>query len=214
MQLSVGRYRAISVDRGANLDTIDEPLNSRRWLDQQFAELRVLDREADRLRGIEAIVNRTDPGPGGFYDDLGDPTRQPHLVRGPGFARDPASLRSSRVGFGDRPAWPMAWRAHAESLNDAPLQMSYTDLDPHGRYAVRVVYAGDSFRTTIRLVADGSEVHPPISKPDPVRPIEFDIPPEASADGELTLSWSQQPGRGGNGRGCQVAEVWLIKKSR
>jgi hypothetical protein len=25
------------------------------------------------------------------------------------------------------------------------------------------------------------------------------------------LSWYRTPGLGGNGRGCQVAEVWLIK---
>src|SRR5207244_4280917 len=32
MQLSVSRYKAIAVDRGANLDTIDRPLNDRVWL--------------------------------------------------------------------------------------------------------------------------------------------------------------------------------------
>ena len=35
MQLSVERYKAISVGRGANLDTIDVPLNNRRWLKQR-----------------------------------------------------------------------------------------------------------------------------------------------------------------------------------
>src|SRR5262249_55116099 len=40
MQLSVDRYKAISVGRGANLDTMDMPLNSRLWLAQRFAELR------------------------------------------------------------------------------------------------------------------------------------------------------------------------------
>jgi hypothetical protein len=28
------------------------------------------------------------------------------------------------------------------------------------------------------------------------------------------LNWTQEPGAGGNGRGCQVAEVWLIKQLR
>jgi hypothetical protein len=28
----------------------------------------------------------------------------------------------------------------------------------------------------------------------------------------LNLRWYGQEGRGGAGRGCQVAEVWLIKK--
>ena len=40
MQLSVPRYQAISTDRGANLDTIDVPLNNRGWLQQNFAAIR------------------------------------------------------------------------------------------------------------------------------------------------------------------------------
>ena len=46
----------------------------------------------------------------------------------------------------------------------------------------------------------------------PVKPIEFDIPKQATSTGELRLSWYREPGLGGNGRGCQVAEVWLMKK--
>src|SRR5207248_7182807 len=57
MQLSVPRYQAISVDRGANLDTIDMPLNNRHWLKDRFAALRELEDEAERLRGLEGIVN-------------------------------------------------------------------------------------------------------------------------------------------------------------
>ena len=43
-------------------------------------------------------------------------------------------------------------------------------------------------------------------------PLEFDIPAAATAAGELLLSWNQEPGGGGAGRGCQVCEVWLLKK--
>ena len=42
MQLSVPRYRAISVGRGANLDTIDQVLNDREWLEHRFAAIRKL----------------------------------------------------------------------------------------------------------------------------------------------------------------------------
>jgi hypothetical protein len=55
-------------------------------------------------------------------------------------------------------------------------------------------------------------VHPWFQKPVPVKPVEFDIPPQATAKGVLDLSWNREPGQGGNGRGNQVAEVWLIKK--
>jgi hypothetical protein len=91
--------------------------------------------------------------------------------------------------------------------------MHYTDLDPSAQYMVRVVYAGDTFNTRLRLTAgDGIEVHPWRAKPLPIRPLEYDVPKAATAKGELDLCWRQTPGRGGNGRGCQVAEVWLMKK--
>jgi hypothetical protein len=212
MQLSVPRYKAISVDRGANLDTVDVPLNNRVWLKARFAELRQTTDEAERLKGIDAIVNWTDPGPGGFYDDLGNPTQQPHLVRGVGYAKDPAHLESSLVGFSYRPAWRSSWWTHAESLVDAPLEMRYDSLDPAAQYKIRVVYAGDSLSTKIRLSANGVEVHPLMAKPNPVRPVEFDIPKQATEKGTLELVWSREAGLGGNGRGTQVAEVWLIRK--
>src|SRR5205823_13088777 len=102
MQLSVERYQAISVGRGANLDTIDVPLNNRRWLQEQFQRIRKLDSESARLREIDAIVNWTNPGPGGFYDELGNPSRRPHLVRplvglamyGKDYAADPGVYHS------------------------------------------------------------------------------------------------------------------------
>jgi hypothetical protein len=212
MQLSVPRYAAISQDRGATLDAIDVPLNDRVWLEQQFGQLRSLSSEPERQRGLEALLNRTDPGPGGFYDSLGDLAHQPHLVRGPGFSSDPAFLRSSLVGFGRHDGWPLAWCKNAQSLNDAPLQLHYDDLDRTATYRVRVVYAGDSFRTRIRLVADDVEVHPLMKKPVPVKALEFDLSPETTNDGSLTLSWTRDAGLGGNGRGCEVSEVWLIRK--
>ena len=45
-----------------------------------------------------------------------------------------------------------------------------------------------------------------------MRPVEFDIPTGAIRNGVLDLSWYRDAGQGGNGRGCQVAEVWLMKK--
>ncbi|MBZ5622311.1 MAG: glycoside hydrolase family 20 zincin-like fold domain-containing protein [Acidobacteriia bacterium] len=213
MQLSVPRYQAIAVDRGANLDTVDAPLNNRLWFEQQFTELRQTAVEAERVKGLERILNWTDPGPGGFYDDLGNPAQQPHLVRGPGDQKDPAFLESSLIGFAGNATWRNSWRTHAESLVDAPLRMRYEDLDHNAQYKIRVVYAGDSPRTKIRLMAnDAIEIHPLIAKPQPVKPLEFDIPRQATEGGELGLSWYREPGLGGNGRGCQVAEVWLIRK--
>jgi hypothetical protein len=174
MQLSVPRYNGL-------------------WLERRFADSRTDPTETD------SILNWTNPGPGGFYDDLGDPTRQPHLVR-------------SSISLEYRPQWPKFWWTYAESFYDEPLQMRYTGLDPAAQYRTRVVYAGDSPGRKIRLMAGALEIHPLMLKPQPGRPVEFDIPHAATAQGELNLSWYREAGLGGNGRGCEVAEVWLIKK--
>jgi len=212
MQLSVGRYQAIAVGRGANLDTIDLPLNDAPWLLRRFAEIRALSEEADRLLAITAILDWTNPGPGGFYDELGNPARRPHLAPGEPYERDPAFLASPLTGFSRPEGARLSWCRHAETLFDTPLVMRYRDLDPEARYRVRVVYSGDAWTRRVRLVAgDGHEVHPFLEKPRPVLPLEFDIPPAAIRNGELALAWHGEPGRGGNGRGCQVAEVWLMR---
>ncbi|MFM9029998.1 MAG: hypothetical protein ACKOTF_04840, partial [Opitutaceae bacterium] len=143
MQLSVPRYRAISVGRGANLELIDTPLNNAPWLRERFAELRARTDEKERLRGIVEILDWETPGPGGFYDDLGSVTTQPHLVPGSSYADDPAMLRAPHLASGGPrggPALRLSSRTYAESCDDQPLELQYRGLDPVARYRVRVVY--------------------------------------------------------------------------
>jgi Glycosyl hydrolase family 67 N-terminus len=220
MQLSVVKYQAIDVGRGANLDELNVPLNNRAWLKERFAALRKLDNDAAIFRGIEEILRWTDAGPGGFYDDLGNPSRQPHLVREGSYHDDPGYLKTPTIGFRSVPNWRRSWCTHIDGLYQTPVTMRYEDLDPHGRYKLRVVYAGDNFDVKIRLVAAAAsentaaneiEIHPFQAKPQPIAPVKFEIPREATSSGTLTLTWQSNPERGGPGRGCQIAEVWLIK---
>jgi hypothetical protein len=224
MQLSVKKYKAIGVDRGAMLDTLEYPLNDRPWLKAQFARIRKLPGELERVQTLQEVVHWTDPGPGGFYDDLGNVMREPHLVRGLGFLGDPGSMDSPRAGFQPAPmmdadgessqgARRMSWMDHTETLYDTPLQMRYPGLDPKARYKLRVIYGGDAGGKKVRLMAnDKIEIHPYLTRPYPIKPLEFDLPSAATESGELTLSWFGEPGLGGNGRGCQVSEAWLIKE--
>jgi hypothetical protein len=217
MQLAVEGYQAEAVTRAANLDTLDTPLTDGPWLRKKFAEIRKLPSASEQIGAIEAILGRTNPGPGGFYDNLGDVMCQSHLVRGVGASQDPEFRATSFVG-GAYPdfsgtAIPVAWKRWAGALFDAPLQMFYPELESWAQYRVRVVYGGDAPDVKIRLAAgDNIEIHPLIDKPVPIRPLEFDIPQQATAKGCLTLSWYRPQGLGGNGRGCQVSEVWLMKK--
>jgi hypothetical protein len=213
MQLSVPRYKAISVGRGATLDTIDVPLNNKAWLENQFESIRELDTEQERRHELDGIVNWTDPGPGGFYDELGNPARRPHAVLGSSYEKDPARLHGLLTGFDQDPSWRRSWCRHGASLYDAPLKLHYEGLEPGSAYKVRIVYTGDMFERKVRLTAGASfEVHPVLRKPRDMTPLEFDIPLEATRMGQLDLTWNSEPALGGNGRGCQVSEVWLKKK--
>lgn len=224
MQLSVERYRAIDVDRGAMLDSLDYPLNNRPWLEARFAQVRQLDSEAARRQALDEIVNWTNPGAGGFYDDLGNVAAQPHLLVNLDFARDPDRFASPRLDFTEdpfldapdnaiAPVRRISWKDHAEALYDAPLEMLYENLDRNARYRLRVIYAGDNTQKRIRLDAnDAIEIHPLRTKPMPIRPLEFSLPAAATASGRLKLAWHAEPGLGGNGRACQVSEVWLLKE--
>jgi hypothetical protein len=219
MQLAVDRYRGEAVVRGTNLDTLDYPVSDAPWLLVKLAEI---SREADmakQLAAIQALLSRTDPGPGGFYDELGNPANRPHLLLGEGAEKDPEFRATPLTGLlypdtlGSHA--PLAWKRWAESLFDAPLQMRYTGLDMKARYRLRVVYSGGLSKGKIRLVAnENAEIHPYAPRPWPPVPQEFDIPAAATAAGELNLSWTRELGLGGNGRGCEVAEVWLINEGR
>ena len=214
MQLSVRLYQGQEEVRGADLDGLDYPLNNRPWLQARFSEIRNMPDEADRLRAIREIVEWENPGPGGFYDNLGSGSAT-HVLPGPGYAEDPAFLRTPmrRYPYRKDPApLRLAWRGFISAFADQPLRMRYTGLDPAARYRVRVVYSDQKPEIRVRLDAnDAIEVHPFIHKPVPRQPVEFDIPPEATRSGVLTLTWRREPGMGSNGTGCDISEVWLVR---
>lgn len=210
MQLSVSKYFAIHTERGANLDTLDHPLNNRLWLKSQFAQIRSVPDETERLKRLEEILNWTNPGLGGFYVDMGSPESLRLAVGGKSFDEDPELRETPHIGYGFHLQGPTSWWTHLETLYDNPLRIRISGLDPKAKYRLRVVYGGDRV-IKIRLVAnDTFEIHPFIEKPRPLRPLEFDLPKEATKGGTLTLAWYPEPGLGGNGRGCQVSELWLI----
>ncbi len=217
MQLAVDRYQGEAVNRAANLETLETPVTDIAWLRRAVAGIGKLPSAGEQVVAVRTLLRRTDPGPGGFYDELGNASNRPHLVRGTPYNEDPEYRNSALTGF-DYPdrlgdTAPAAWKHWAESLYDAPLKMQYSDLDPNAQYRIRVVYGGDSRHVRIRLDANQRyEVHPLIERPWPPRPLEFDLPAEATKTGNVSLAWTREPGLGGNGRGCQVSEVWIIRK--
>ena len=212
-QLAVERFQGEAVDRGAPLDTIDHPVTDGPYFLKQLYKMNSLEGQEEKIEAIHFLLNRTNPGPGGFYDELGNVTNRPHLVieNAEGdfdFRRSPHVGTSYPDHFGANA--PTAWKHWAESLYEAPLKMHYSGLDPNVDYGLQVVISGDSRGVKTRLVANDSiEIHPPQMRPWPPVPQSFPVPRTATSSGELRLTWTREAGLGGNGRGCQVAEVML-----
>jgi hypothetical protein len=214
IQLSAHRYGASAVGRGANLDTIDVSLNDRAWLEGRFAEIRGLPEESQRLAAIRNVLNYESPVPGAYYDDLGEPGREPHLVRNDHHRSDPDLRYEPHDGIADVTpdvGWRRSWVTYAGALYDEPLILAYEDLNPRVHYRVRITYAGEDYALPTRLVANGRfEIHPSRNRHSNPETVEFDIPREATVTGKLKLAWTRSAGLGGSGRGAQVAEVWLL----
>ncbi|GGH10940.1 hypothetical protein GCM10011586_29470 [Silvibacterium dinghuense] len=224
IQLSVQKYGASNIERGANLDRIDVDLNDRAWLTQRYDSISRLATESERQAELVKLLHYEDPGPGGYYDDLGDPTHEPHLVLSSSSSSssssnsnsspDPQLYTTTVNGIADKipdDGLRISTLTYAETLYDKPLEMRYQNLDPKEHYHLRVTYGGEDYTLPIRLVAnDTVEIHAPLLRKHNPEILEFDIPDSAIADGTLDLKWTRPAGIGGGGRGLQVAEVWLI----
>lgn len=206
MQLSVEKYGAIREERGATLDTVDRPVNNRQYLKNALEKLKTLG-DKEKLEGIKKILHYANPGPGGFYDDLGNFMNESHLVRKSNYEDDPYYLKSPLDAFLITEGMPISWQRMAETRYGVPLELHYSDLDPDAPYSLKIIYYG-RYKATVFLTANGGiPVHGPIDIGMAPKEIAVDIPEEATSSGELTLAWNLV-----SGRGIQVADVWLIKK--
>src|SRR5690606_12866645 len=209
--------------RGNFIDNIDLPLNDAMWLLDKFSAIEKLQNESERLAEIEKVFQRTNPGPGGFYDNFGSPRSWAKVKTEKTWTEDPGSLLSPRVSFGiglkgeewvhqvtakgfEGQSSPMAWMNQVTALFDQPLNIAYDHLDPQSMYIIRVAYTG-RFRSRMKMEADDILIHDFIETG--IQPIyEFRVPKEALSDGKVTFKWTCGEGE----RGAQVSEIWLMKE--
>ncbi|HZK93987.1 MAG TPA: alpha-glucuronidase family glycosyl hydrolase, partial [Prolixibacteraceae bacterium] len=226
-QLTIEKHHAMS-GRGNFIDNIDIPLNDALWILNQLNTIEKLPDENVRLTAIDKMLHRTDPGPGGFYDNFGSPSAWKRVKAKKTWSEDPGSLESPRVSFGvgltgedwvheivakgfEGQTTPLAWMNQINTLYDTPLEMEYDNLDPKAEYTLRIAYTG-RFRSNMKLVADGVMIHDFIRMG--TKPLfEFSLPKEVTKDGKVKFTWTCGTDDGGEDeRGSQVAEIWLIKK--
>jgi hypothetical protein len=213
--MKLGKSYGAHPERADILDHLDQPLNNSEWL---LAEVgRLADSPEEKLsEEIARILEWREPGEGCFYDDLGKPGHQPHLMRKKSWEEDPGGLERAiqELDFRRMIGGRMSWRAQAQSLWGGSIEVGYDGLNPRSDYSIRVTYGGYRHRAKLRLdTGGGLEIHPPLELPAKSTQFEYDLPREATAGGNLRLVWSMvrhEDSRRAE-RGIAVAEVWLLR---
>lgn len=217
-QLTVSRHFASAWDRGAFVECLDIPLNDIRYITARFAAIRALTTPEDRAAAVlDTIVRRTDPGPGGFYDDFGAPTSWDRLENHDKYALDPGFFTTPLLSFlmppphdeDDTLNVPLAWRRNVYTLYQTPLRVHYDGLDPTAEYTIRTVYGKyHPVHITLRAGEHGAvAVHDEVFVNQPFVQQECPLPKAAYADGRLTLVFTVRDGQ----RGPNVSEIMIRK---
>ena len=204
------------------MDQIDISLNDAEWINDQLSRISEMPDEALRAASAVKLADRTDPGEGGFYYNLGDFSTEMITGIDAAWKKDPAYLESPHRGYGlqmkkgfvithsgfDGKPVPREWLTQVGIYYDQPLALTFEGFDPSAEYRMRIAYVGEAnkFKSHVRLEADGQEIHGPIHlEGDIVR--EFDLPQKTTSDGKVTLRWQSDPGE----RGVHVAEIFFLK---
>jgi hypothetical protein len=200
LQTSVAKYHASGAERGAVLDFIDNPLNNRWWLEDEFGKVRKLATEGEKVRRLGELARWENPGEGSFYDDIGNINKSAHVVKGEGEDRDPLFWWWDNGKSRARLSWQVTmW----------PEAVAYEGLDVKGRYVVRTSGYGQAL-----LRVDGERVEPLIDGKELGEFKEFAVPAAALGDGKLRLTWDKATGEEKLNwrRQSRLSEVWLLKQ--
>ncbi|MBV5313157.1 MAG: hypothetical protein JZU47_07655 [Prolixibacteraceae bacterium] len=196
-QTSVKKYNASGAERGAILDFIDYPLNNRWWLADEFDKVRKMATEQEKLDRLEVICNWENPETGSYYDNVSD------LSKGP------------RVKTHTEDATDVAWwdngmsrkRLSTQLFQNFP-KLEYADLDPDGRYIIRIAGYGDAL---VRV--DGERIEPTIYNKGLEEFKEFLVNQKFVSDGKLVVTFDQPEESKLNWRQhSKICDIWLLKK--
>jgi hypothetical protein len=197
LQTSVKKYNASGAERGAILDFIDYPLNNRWWLADEFEKIRKMPSEKEKLDRLEIICKWENPGPGSYYDNVSDLSKGPRV--------------KTRTEDGTDVAWwdnGMSRKRLSTQLFQNFPELEYPDLDPNGRYIIRIAGYGDAL-----LKIDGERIEPILYNKGLEEFKEFLVSRRFVSDGKIKVTFDQPEESHLNWRQqSKVCDIWLLKK--
>jgi hypothetical protein len=198
MQTSVKKYNASGAERGAILDFLDYPLNNRWWLSDEFAKIRQMKSEQEKLARLQIIYTWDNPGPGSYYDDVSNISKEPHVKTWSDDATD--------VAWWDN---GMSRKRLSTQLFQNFPRLVYEDLDPNGYYLIRIAGYGEAL-----LRADGYRLQPRIYNKGYEEFKEFEVPVQLVCDGKIEITFDEPEESKLNWRQkSKVCDVWLLKQN-
>ncbi len=214
-QLTVTRHFASEWDRGAFVECLDIPLNDCRYMLAQLDKAENLLTEKEQHAAILGLINRTDPGEGGFYDDFGSKESWKRLENHDNYPNDPGFFKTPLLSFlmppphdgDDKLNIPLAWRQNVYTLYQTPLFVNYEGLDKKADYIIKTVY-GKYHPIHIKLCAgeNGEHlIHDEIFVNEPFVEAETPLPKAAYQDGKLRLKFTVRDGE----RGPNISEIFI-----
>jgi hypothetical protein len=230
-QLTVEKHQAISVTRGAFMDNIDAPLNDIEFLKSSFNIIRRMHNEDERLSALnDKIINRTNPGIGGYYDNFGSNSSLSKVDIANEWIDDPGYLETVIVRHNSdllQPAEsseysklcretlerilpeltspPLAWVSNLSSYYSAPLKVTYDNLDCNAEYILKVM---GLWGGKVRMLVNGKYVDD-VSIEYRGLLDEYNITPDMIPEGKMEIVWINEE----SGIGPYINELWLIKKN-
>ena len=159
--------------------------------------------DVDQVRSrIKEILDYENPGPGGFYDNAGEPGQQPHLVQREWVSRH---VNLHNVTSDMKPSQYV----HLFAPGKKGITFKYTSLDPNAQYRVKVTYLADDWGIggVQQLFANNYLIHDYIEMPwGEVKQFTFDIPRSLYENGSLELKFISE-----KSKYVVISEIWLLK---
>ncbi|MCF0071195.1 hypothetical protein LZD49_12005 [Dyadobacter sp. CY261] len=191
------KHKPRSPERGVVMDFVDYPLNNRWWLADEFDKIKKMDSPEKQLERLKMIAFWENPGMGSYYDDISSVAKGPRVKT--------ISDDATDVAWWDN---GMSRKRLSTQLFQREPELDYENLDPHGRYIIRVAGEGDAL-----LRVDGHRLSPTVYNKEPETFKEWIVPLSLTRDGKISvtfdgpeesqLNWRKQ---------SKISDIWLLKQ--
>ena len=199
------------------------------WLTRQIE--RALNATGEESRSLLAMItDYENPGPGGYYDNLGTGNAAPNAVFGYPYDHGQPYL-NERLDEGNRPSQTSM---HFTQDEGQGVTLHYRDLDPSAAYRIRFTFVRPWFqdRYAMRMNQRSQTIHADdqvlvenVELPFKMSDFfTYNIPEDLTVDGELVIRFeraadvargdrvSREQWRNSGGWGTLVSEAWLRKR--